>query len=135
MNASAVDYAQLSMASELLKRQREHTTLISNYLDAQCCVSSADFGMLLQVLHPVNELIVDGASRAMDGLGSLAEWPGSQMSATLDAYVAVDRDTHEHAAALMQQLGVSLPPFSDPRGDLPALGGATSHAASDYGYP
>lgn len=133
MSDISVDYGQLNMASELLERQTEHIERMRGHVQTHCRIPSSGFGLLLQLLHPLNELVVDTADKGLELLGSMSTWGAVTMDNTLDAYVESDRNAYERARQLMTALGHSLPPFSDPRGSLPALGSAASTAPADYG--
>lgn len=132
MGGTTVDYGQLAMAGELLHRQNTHTDRMRSYLNTECRLSSGDLGLVLQVLHPATELVTDIAENALTGVGSIAQWAATTATTTLDTYVEADRVAYEAARALLSSLGGGMPPFADPRGALPGLGGAAS-SADGYG--
>lgn len=133
MSDVSVDYDQLHLASELLDRQGEHVENMRGHLQTYCRIPSGSFGLLLQILHPINELVVDTADQGLKLLESMSTWSATSMTSTLDAYIDSDQAVYEQARTLALRLGVSLPPFSDPRGSLPALGAARSSAPENYG--
>lgn len=128
-----VDYGQLDAARELLSRQSEHLDAIGVYLDRSCRVNASDFGFLLQMLHPLNEAVVDAAGVALRHMGGCSDWGARTMGDTLSAYVEADRAAYEDARAVMANLGISLPGFQDPLAGAPGLGNPASSADSDHG--
>ncbi len=133
MSKFAVDYSQLNMAGQLLERQQQHTESLKNYLDSYCRLESSAFGWLLQMLHPINEMVVDCGKNGATLLGDVSAWAARNTRSSLTAYLEADRAAYEAAAALAAQLGVSPPPFPVSASDLPKLGGAATRADAGYG--
>lgn len=133
MTTFSVDYTQLSMAAELLDRQRDHSEKLKQYLDAQCRLEASSFGFLLQMLHPVNGLVVDTGKYGATLIGDASRWAGQNTRASLNSYLDADREAYAEANALLRQLGTGASPFPVSPSDFPRLGGAASSADADYG--
>ncbi len=133
MSAITVNYEQLSQAEELLARQAEHSEAVRAYIQTHCRLQQSDFGLLLQVLFPVNELVVHIADQGLRRMEDLYKWTSHTMGTTVDGYVESDRIAYERSSALLKQLGVSTAPFVDPRGSVGRLGDATGSASTSYG--
>ncbi|MDQ1204773.1 hypothetical protein [Microbacterium sp. SORGH_AS_0862] len=134
MTAVAVSYVQLSQASTLLQRQRAHTDQMATYLESHCRLTAGDLGLVLRVMQPITDLITDAGALAIRTVGQVSDWAAETATRTLDDYVRSDQEAYEAARALLASLGGgSLPPFSDPRGSIPALGGPTGSADAGYG--
>jgi hypothetical protein len=133
VSAITVNYEQLSQAQELLARQAQHSDAVRRYIQTHCRLQQSDFGLLLQVLFPVNELVVYIADQGMERMGDLYMWSSRTMAATIDGYVESDRVAYERSSNLLKRLGEPTSPFADPRDSVQKLGGATGGASDSYG--
>ena len=129
-----VDYGQLALTSQLLRRQGEvHATAMKTYVRAECSLSSGDMGAILRLFHPLNMVAVELGDRAFGIIGDLGTGAADAVDACVDAYVAADSQANEAINAIVATLGSTPVKFHDPRGSAPTLGGAGSSADSSYG--
>lgn len=133
MSDFTVDYSELNLAQQLLVRQHEHVTNLREYSDAQFRIDQFDFGLILQVFYPLNELAVSTANFVSDQFSHVIAWSAEQTTATLEAYLQADRAAHERFRSVMTQLGFPTTPYEDPAADFTTLGAAASSATADYG--
>lgn len=133
MGTFAVDYAQLHMAGQLLDRQVVHTQAVKQYINAQCRLDKSEFGWLLQMLHPLNEAVVDFGAQGVILVGNVASWAAENTKASLREYLAAEREAYEDAARVAEKLGTPPPAFPVSITDLPELGKAASQADPGYG--
>jgi hypothetical protein len=129
-----VDYGQLELASQLLRRQGDvHATKMSSYVRAECSLSSGDMGAVLRLFHPLNMVAVELGDRAFGLVGSLGKGSADAVDACLESYIAADRESFEFFSAMTSKLGGTPSKFDDPSGSGGTLGGAGSAADSSYG--
>lgn len=128
-----VDFSELNLAGQLLERQGSHLDSLRNYGDTQLRIEPLDFGLILQVLHPINEAVVATAGFVTDCFGRVTQWSTEQMNRTLEGYLDADRDAHERFSSLMGVLGGPNLTYNDPRESFTQLGSAESQADADYG--
>lgn len=128
-----VDFSELNLAGQLLERQGNHLDTLRNYTDSQLRIEPLDFGLILQVLYPINEAVVATAGFVTDSFGQVTRWSAEQMNQTLERYVEADRGAHERFSKLMGVLGGPNLTYSDPRESFTQLGSAESQADGDYG--
>lgn len=128
-----VDYGQLMLTEQLLRRQTEHSTAIGNYITANCDISGHLGNGLLNVLAPISTGVVYLGGQAAGVVGTLSGVAADATRATLDTYVDADEQAHERFAQLMSRLGTSTAPYVDPRDNPPTLGAAQSNAGAGYG--
>lgn len=133
MTSYTVDYVQLSMAAELLDRQHDHAENLKQYLDAHCHLEASAFGWLLQLLHPVNDIVVDCGKNGAALIGDVARWAAQNTRASLNSYMDADREAYQASTALSKLLGATPAPFPFLAAGLPSLGDATGAAQPDYG--
>lgn len=119
-----VDYANLHHASEVMSRQGGHLERMRDYVDAQCRLEWTDMGLILQVLLPINEAVVMLGLEVVSKAGELHIRAAGTFDQTVAAYIEADRAAYETAAAWAARIGEDFPPFVDPTGSWPALGGA-----------
>jgi len=129
-----VDYGQLALTSQLLRRQGEvHAAAMKTYVRAECSLSSGDMGAILRLFHPLNMVAVELGDRAFGLVGNLGTGAADAVEACRTAYIASDREGHEIFNTILGQLGAGSVPFANPGGSTPTLGAAGSGADSSYG--
>lgn len=128
-----IDFENLALAQQVLDRQRRHAEAASDHLERYARLDAAEMGLILQLLHPINEAIVDGGQQVL-GLsaqvyGAAAGRMGETRSVYLDAETTAAAAAERAAAAF----GVDLPTFRPPV--EPLLGAAAQGAPERYGEP
>ncbi len=127
-----VDYDSLHLAGEVLDRQADsHLAAISDYLETWARLDRSDLGLVLQVLEPINESLVDGAQGVLALAGELYRTAGANMHATRETYARSDDAARAGVVELHPELGLPATPPTD--GALPALGPAQGGAWHGYG--
>jgi uncharacterized protein YukE len=92
MTKIAVEFDQLNLAGQLLDRQTEHLGRIDDYVVSNCRLDAGDLGLILRVLHPLNEAVVDLSGQATGALSSITEWAADATRATLADYLAAEQN-------------------------------------------
>lgn len=105
MHAIAVDVGQLELAAQVLDRQADHCAATSRYLAEQCTIPAWDLGLLLQFLHPVNELVVNLAGDMEQALGRVATAGADATRGAAGDYVRMEDWAGEAVRSLVTQLG------------------------------
>ena len=90
-------------------------------------------GILFILFTPVNEAIVAGGQGAMDLLITCHQGAADKLTQTIDTYAEADKAAYEALTAPLQTIGISTPPFEDPRDNPAQLGDARTKAGSYYG--
>ena len=124
-----VNYDQLGLAQQLLARQADsHLSSMRSYLTQFCTIEQGDLGLILYALKPLADLSVTLGTGAIDIAASLATASAEAVTATIDEYIASDKEAADAANAMAVALGGSAIPFVDPRGSVPTLGDSESSA-------
>ena len=132
----SVDYADLSLAQQLLERQSsEHLANMRSFLKQWGDYSDGGegAGLLMMAFNPVNQFIVEQGDNVLELLEDVHGGAADHMAQTIDAYVSADQKIHAALSAATQALGGSPLPFNDPRSSLPTLGAAEQSASKWYG--
>ncbi len=128
-----VDYGQLSLASQVLRRQQEsHTRAVSEYIQRYGILTPSDTGIVMLPFTGVSLAVAMLGVQASDMFGQVCSLAADRVDDAARAYEAHEKQAHEAAQALLQQLGLSLPPYQGPSAP-PTLGAAGSGAPSDHG--
>lgn len=94
---------------------------------------SGSTGALLAMLAPLSTLATQIGAQAARGTAVVFEAGDRQLTATTESYVRADMEAHAGLVQLARGLDVDVPPWSDPRADVAALGAAPERAAADHG--
>ena len=150
----SVKYDTLQLSREMLVRQAgQHLTNMKSFTQQWCKVNPGDAGLvgkgaskaveasegtavgqLFQKFMPLNDDLAGSGERSLDDLIKLHEGAADAMGKTIDTYAETDEFVYNALAKILNTLGVSTEPFSDPR-DNPVRLGAAEHAAkSTYAY-
>src|SRR5690606_15560099 len=113
-------------------RQRAHAARLEGYVRAETDISGST-GALLAMLAPLSTLATQIGAQAARGTAVVFEAGGRQLTATTESYVRADMEAHAGLVQLARGLDVDVPPWSDPRADVAALGAAPERAAADHG--
>lgn len=139
----SVEYADLSLAQQVLERQGTHVQNMHSFLDewghivtggvAPVAVYKTGYGLLLMAFNGLNEIAVQAGLGVLKLLENAHTGTANHMGRTIDAYVSADEQIHAALSAATQALGGSVLPFNDPRSSLPTLGAAEQRASQWYG--
>lgn len=133
MSTIEVDFNNLALAEQVLERQGGHSRAMKDHLRQYATLDAGDMGLILQMLLPINEALLDLADQALDLSARVFDEGAARMGQTRETYVEAEREAHERIAAVARQLGVNSPPYSPPAS--PALGAPLNGAPSRYGEP
>lgn len=128
-----VDFTQVGQASQVVRRQSEGMAAVAQYLPVHATIPAGDLGLLLQVLHPLNTLIVGLGVQAAQGGQRLLATAADALDDTLEEYAQAERVGYDETAAVRRAFGAWVSPFEDPRTAAPPLGPATDGAPPGYG--
>lgn len=129
-----VDYEQLSLSSQVLRRQQDtHTTAISQYIQQYGVLTPSDTGIVMLPFCGVSLAIAVVGVQAAETFGNVCSLAAGRVDAAARAYEAHEQQAYQTAQQLMQRLGHTLPPYRNPLSSPPTLGGAGSSAPSDLG--
>lgn len=129
-----IDLENMALAEQVLRRQGDHATAIGNHLTQYASLAASELGLILQLLAPINDAIVDGGLKTTDFSSKLFVAGADKMAASRELYEQAERRAYEAAAAVQAQLGGSQPTPYTPAGN-PSLGAAEQSAPSRYGEP
>ncbi|WP_182112012.1 MULTISPECIES: hypothetical protein [unclassified Actinotalea] len=113
MSELSVEVGALDLVRQLAERQAGHLRAIRDHLDAHTTLSGVGGAVMLCLRGQYDE----GRRVALEGFEQgvrICENVAEQAAATRRDYVAADRAAWTRLQALAQELGVSVPPFSDP---------------------
>lgn len=130
----SVEYADLSLAQQLLERQGSvHVAYMRSFLKQWGNFSEGGEpdGFLLQAFHPINQQIVDAGDYALGFLQDIHHGAADHMEQTLNTYIDAERRIHNMLSAASQLAGGTPLPYQAPT--LPTLVTATYGASSFYG--
>jgi hypothetical protein len=131
-----VDYAQLELTSQLLRRQGDvHAAKMRTYVRAECSLSSGEMGVILRLFHPLNMIAVELGDRAFGLAGDLGRGSADAVDSCIEAYIAADRGAQQSFAAISAKLGASTVPFATPGGSGPLPAGASADSSYGEGEP
>lgn len=122
MSRIAVDYGQLGLAAQLLDRQGDHLGRLDDYVVTNCRLDAGDLGLILRVLHPLNEAVVDLSGQATGALRSVSDWAGAATRATLADYLEVEQNGLRNFGQVQSAIDA-----------MPVLKSAESSADPSYG--
>lgn len=126
-----VDVASLGLAQQVLDRQQGHVEATRDHLERYARMDRGELGLILQLLHPVNEAIVDGARTVLDLSAQVYGTAATRMGETRQAYVDAEQAAAEAVEQVAAQLGVQVTPGRLPQ--TPPLGPAQQGAPERYG--
>lgn len=149
----SVKYDTLQLSQEMLGRQADqHLTNMKSFTQQWCKVNPGDAGLLgkgaskaveasegtavgqlFQKFMPLNDDLAGSGERSLDDLIKLHKGAADAMGKTIDTYAETDEFVYNALAKILDTLGISTEPFSDPR-DNPAQLGAAEHAANKLTY-
>ena len=109
-----VDYACLSLSSQLLRRQAVHTDAMCGYVRRECSLTSGELGWVLGTFAPLNAAVVDGADQVFQVVRQVASYGAHSLDQTAARYEEADRSAYRELSRLAARLGTSLPPFTSP---------------------
>ena len=133
MRIIEVNYANLGLAQQVLVRQHDSSVAVKQHLTTYGTLDQSDMGLILQLLLPINDALLNVGGRALDLSATVFEEGGKRMGETLDTYLEAERRAAERNAEVAQRLGASVPPYTPPT--IPTLGAASNSAPSHYGDP
>lgn len=127
-----VDFANLGLAQQVLDRQEGHARATRDHLE-QYARLDGDLGLILQLLQPINEALVDGACQVLDLSAQVYGTAAERMARTREAYVEAERTAAGAVAEVAGLLGTHTAPYREPA--APRLGAAQQGAPERYGEP
>lgn len=131
-----VDYGQMALASQVLRRQQEtHTRAIADYIQRYGVLTPSDTGIVMLPFTGVSLVVAMLGVQAADAFGQVCALAADRVDDAARSYEAHEQQAHQAAQQLMQQIGLSLPPYQSPLSSSPTLGAAGSAADADHGAP
>jgi hypothetical protein len=125
-----VNYEQMELARAVIARQADdHFPAMKKHLDTWATLNEGDLGLILQVLKPVNDALVQGGGMVLDTVKGIYSQGAANLQSSIDIYAETDLQVHELLSSHASKMGHSISAAEDPRGKLPSLGGA------GYGNP
>ena len=113
----SVEYADLSLAQQVLERQGTHVQNMHSFLDewghivtggvAPVAVYKTGYGLLLMAFNGLNEIAVQAGLGVLILLENAHTGTANHMGRTIDAYVSADEQIHAALSAATQALGGS----------------------------
>lgn len=129
-----VDYAQLALSSEVLRRQSDtHVPAMVAYVKTHSVLTPADTGIILLPFTGISLAVSVVGVQVLEGLGTVLRTAADKVDGAAAAYSAQEQRIHEAAAQAMRRIGGGLPPFSDPRDGAPTLPAASGGAPAGHG--
>lgn len=122
--------SNMSLAAQVLERQEGHAQAVREHLATYARLTNGDLGLILQLLQPLNEAVVDAGEKVAEFSGKAFGAGAEKMTRTREIYLDADRVAHEATSAVASTLGVNVPAYSTP--SSPSLGGAQQSAPSRY---
>lgn len=122
--------SNMSLAAQVLERQAGHAQAVREHLSTYARLSNGDLGLILQLLQPLNDAVVDAGEKVAEYSGKAFGMGAEKMSQTRDIYLEADRTAHAAAGAVATSLGTSVPGYPSPA--APSLGAAQQQAPSRY---
>lgn len=132
-HAVQVDFSNIELARSVLERQaNEHLPALKNHFDTWAKLESSDLGLVLQVFSPANGAVVAVGDQVLDAVQKVYAQGAASLNNVIETYADADLKAHELLESLAASMGESIPPFEDPRENLPALGAARDDAGPYY---
>lgn len=122
--------SNMSLATQVLERQEGHAQAVREHLSTYARLTNGDLGLILQLLQPLNDAVVDAGEKVAEFSGKAFGAGAEKMTQTREIYLEADRQAYEAASAVASTLGASVPAYSTP--SSPTLGGAQQSAPSRY---
>ncbi|MFF2271218.1 hypothetical protein ACFVTX_03035 [Agromyces sp. NPDC058136] len=133
VGAIEVDFNNLALAEQVLERQGDHSRAVKQHLRQYATLDAGDMGLILQMLLPINDALLDVADQALDLSARVFDEGASRMGQTRESYVSAEREAHDRIGAVARQLGLNPSPYAPPAS--PTLGAPLNGAPSRYGEP
>ncbi len=131
-----VDYGQLALCSQTLRRQGEqHLPAMSRYVHERGILTPSDTGIILMPFTAVSLAIAVAGVQIADGLARVMTTAADKVDDAAAAYAAQERALHDRMTAIFAPLGGGASPFVDPRSDAPTLPAASGGAPAGHGDP
>lgn len=129
-----VEYSQLSLASQVLRRQQDsHTRAIAEYIQRYGILTPSDTGIVMLPFTGVSLMVAMLGVQTAETFGRVCSLAADRVDDAARAYAEHEQQAHQAAQQLMQQLGMSTAPYQSPLSSSPTLGSAGSAAPSDHG--
>lgn len=125
--------SNMSLAAQVLERQEGHAKAVGEHLSTYARLSTGDLGLILQLLQPLNEAIVDAGEKVAEFSGKAFGVGADKMTQSREIYLEAERTAHEAIGAAAGALGASVAPYAPP--SAPTLGPAQQQAPSRYDDP
>ena len=61
-----IDLENMALAEQVLRRQGDHATAIGDHLTQYASLAASELGLILQLLAPINDAIVDDGLKTTD---------------------------------------------------------------------
>ncbi|WP_091233349.1 hypothetical protein [Microbacterium sp. 3J1] len=122
--------SNMSLATQVLERQEGHAQAVREHLNTYARLTNGDLGLILQLLQPLNEAVVDAGEKVAEFSGKAFGAGAEKMTQTREIYLEADRQAYEAASAVASSLGAHVPSYTAP--SSPTLGGAQQQAPSRY---
>ncbi|PKI92943.1 hypothetical protein CW368_01190 [Actinomycetales bacterium SN12] len=122
--------SNMSLAAQVLERQADHAGAVREHLSTFARLSNGDLGLILQLLQPLNEAVVNAGVTVAAYSGKAFSIGAEKMTQTREIYLEADRTAHAAAGAVAVSLGETRPDYPSPT--APSLGPAQQQAPSRY---
>ncbi|OAN40992.1 hypothetical protein [Microbacterium sp. H83] len=122
--------SNMSLATQVLEHQEGHAQAVREHLAQYARLTNGDLGLILQLLQPLNEAVVDAGDKVAEFSGKAFGAGAEKMTQTREIYLEADRAAYEAASAVAGTLGATMPGYIAP--SAPTLGGAQQSAPSRY---
>lgn len=127
-----VDLGQLSLAQQVMDRQKGHAEAIGDHLEQYARLNAGDLGLILQLVKPITDSFVDVGVNTAETSARVSAAGVTKMESTIVAYQEAEREVVDKMISVGGRIGGKLPtPYSP--GDAPTLGNPADQAPALYG--
>lgn len=128
-----IDFENLDLARQVLDRQANtHLPAMKDHLTTWATLEAGDLGLILQALKPANDALVDGGKQVLEAVKQIYTESAENLGGVINSYADAEQQAYETLQAVATTIGLSLPPYADPRDSLPTLGSAKDDAGPYY---
>lgn len=128
-----IDFENLDLARQVLDRQANtHLPAMKDHLTTWATLEAGDLGLILQALKPANDALVDGGEQVLEAVKQIYTEGAENLGGVINSYADAEQQAYETLQSVATTIGLSLPPYADPRDSLPTLGSAKDDAGPYY---
>lgn len=126
-----IDVDNMSLAEQVMARQSEHAKAIGDHLEQYGRLTSGDLGLILQLLTPITDALVDGGTKLAEMSSGVFQTGAEKMGQSRQLYIDAERISDEAVSQVAARLGVAGGPSTPPA--PPTLGAPGQAAPKHYG--